>query len=126
MYMLLCIYLKLRKYIRWPVLSDESICTGMLPSDSDDFNAVKNNGYCKQQAGEKVALQVLQPMEGQWKCQYIYISLRILTPPMETPGALKQVVLTPHGIPRGLRDICKYLNLNHGCESSALRSLEGL
>ena len=24
---------------------------GMLPSDSDDFNPVKKNGYCKQQAG---------------------------------------------------------------------------
>ena len=60
------------------MLSDENICTGMLPSDSDDFNPVKKNGYCKQQAGEqqageKVALQVLQAMEGQWKCQYIFI-----------------------------------------------------
>ena len=43
---------------------------------------------------------------------YIYLSLRILTPIMETPdppndtpGALKQVVLTPHDIPWSLRDI---------------------
>ena len=69
---LMYICLKLRKYIRWPVLSDENICTGMLPSDSDDFNAVKNNGYCKQQAGEKVALRVLQAMEGLMEMSYIY------------------------------------------------------
>ena len=43
---------------------------------------------------------------------YIYISLRLLTPPMETPDppndtpeTLKQVVLTPHDIPWSLRDI---------------------
>ena len=40
----------------------------------------------------------------------MYISLRLPTPPMETPdppsdtpGASKQVVLTPHDIPRSLR-----------------------
>ena len=40
-----------------------------------------------------------------------YITLRLLTPPMETPdppndtpGALKQVVLTPHDIPWSFRE----------------------
>ena len=45
-------------------------------------------------------------------CKNMYESLRLLTPPMETPdppndtpGALKQVVLTPHDIPWSLRDV---------------------
>ena len=47
----------------------------------------------------------------------IHISLRLLTPPMETPdppndtpATLKQVVLTPHDIPWSLRDVyCMYM-----------------
>ena len=45
-------------------------------------------------------------------------ALRLLTPPMETPdppsdtpGASKQVVLTPHDIPRSLRVWYIYLHL---------------
>ena len=30
-------------------------------------------------------------------------------PPSDTPGASKQVVLTPHDIPRSLREICFFL-----------------
>ena len=51
-----------------------------------------------------------------WQKTHLLGTLRILTPPMETPdppndtpGALKQVVLTPHDIPWSLR--VKYLLL---------------
>ena len=47
--------------------------------------------------------------------QQFNITLRIRNPPMQTPdppndipGALKQVVLTPHDIPSSLRDISLY------------------
>ena len=59
---------------------------------------------------------------------YIYFALRILTPPMETPdppndtpGASKQVVLTPHDIPRFLRvnkfQGCKHLKCKSNSDS---------
>ena len=48
-----------------------------------------------------------------------HITLRLPTPPMETPdppsdtpGASKQVVLTPHDIPRSLR---AYVSISQGC-----------
>jgi len=73
------------------------------------FITMKNppflGGRFERAANPSMAIQQIQVMYSQF-----YISLRILTPPMETPdppndapGALKQVVLTPHDIPWSLR-----------------------
>ena len=94
---------------------------GMLPSDSDDFNPVKTNGYCKQQAGEKVALRVLQAMEGLMEMSVCIYKRYILR------KNIQYIYIYLYHIYINIYIyICKYLNLNHGCESCALMSLEGL